>query len=263
VKETSWPSSCFVKINDIDIEIRRKFHHGKDLPVDLTLHVREGKNNIKIAILRGREEKTAKRYAIAVEVLEVGDQARIDSAPSILAANESLRSITQGLAKSHDSTTEDDDEVQVVDSHLSIDLLDPFMATIFDIPARGKACTHRECFDLRTFFQTRKSRVKDGPTSPDEWKCPICKKDARPQRLVVDCFLKTVRDFLVTSGTATDARAILICSDGSWDVKREGGDTTRTRDDSNATVADSPATRDTVTGNHSRSVSTVIEIDDD
>jgi MIZ/SP-RING zinc finger len=263
VKETSWPSSCFVKINDINIEIRRKLHHGKDLPVDLTLHVREGKNNITIAILHGREEKTAKRYAMAVEVLEVGDQARIDSAPSMLAANESLSSIIQGLARSHDSTTEDDDEIRIVDSHLSIDLLDPFMATIFDIPARGKTCTHRECFDLRTFFQTRKSRVKDGPTSPDEWKCPICKKDARPQRLVVDCFLKTVRDFLVTSGTATDARAILICSDGGWDIKREGGDTTRTREDSNATAADSPAMRGTVTGNHSSSASAVIEIDDD
>lgn len=265
VKDTSWPSSCFVRINEVDIELRRKLHHGKDLPVDLTPHVREGRNNITIALLSNRDQKTAKRYAMAVEIVEVGDRTRVDSAPTGLAADEALRSITQGLATSDKTTTcEDDDELQVVDSHISIDLVDPFMSTMFVIPARGKGCSHRECFDLQTFFQTRKSRVKDGPTSPDEWKCPICKKDARPQSLVVDCFLKTVRDSLVASGAGTDARAILVASDGSWTIKREGADTTRTREDSNATVMGSPMTsKGTLTGNASRSESVVIEIDDE
>jgi MIZ/SP-RING zinc finger len=266
VQDTCWPSSCFVKINDVDIELRRKLHHGKDLPVDLTPHVREGTNTITIAFLHSPEGKKPKRHAMAVEVLEVGDQTRVNSAPIMLPANESLRSITQGLAMPHGKPTDDnDDEVQVVDPHISIDLIDPFMATIFETPARGKTCTHRECFDLPTFFQTRKSRAKNGPTSPDEWKCPICKKDARPSSLVVDCFLKTVRDSLVASGATLNARAILIGIDGSWNVKKEGVDATgNTREDSNATVAESLATtKGTMTGNVSRSHSVVIEIDDD
>lgn len=262
IRETSWPPSCFVRINDIDVELRRKIQHGKDLPIDLTPHIREGRNDITIALLRGTIENTLKRYLMAVEVVEIADQTRVDAAPTI--ADASLRSITQGLTSPNAATIAGDDEVQVVDSHISIDLIDPFMATIFEIPARGRGCTHRECFDLQTFFQTRKSRVKGGPTSPDEWRCPICKLDARPHTLVVDSFLKAVRDSLVTSGAATDARAILIGADGSWKVKREGsGDAARTREQSSATVAESPAGGAVVTGNLSRSMGAVIEIEDD
>jgi MIZ/SP-RING zinc finger len=253
VTEMSWPSSCFVGINKVGIELRRKLHHGKDLPVDLTPHVREGKNSITMATLHGREEPTPKRYAMAVEIVTVGDQARVDSAPTILTASESLKSITQGVTKSPPTSGGGDDEVQVVDSRISIDLIDPFMATIFDTPARGTSCTHRECFDLQTFFQTRKSKTQGGPTSPDEWKCPICKKDARPQSLIVDCFLKTVRDSLVNKGGAADARAILI-----------GGETAQaSRDSSSATLADSPAFKGTVMGNRAGAASVVIEIEAD
>ena len=264
VKDMSWPSGCFVTINDVEVELRRKIHHGKDLPVDLTPHIREGGNNIMIGLLRSQEGTKAKRYAMAVEIMEVGDETRVNSAPTMLAAEDSLRSITQALKASYGASAGDDDEVQVVDSHLSIDLIDPFMATIFDIPARGNACTHRECFDLQTFFQTRKSRVKDGPTSPDEWKCPICKQDARPQSLMVDCFLKAVRDSLVTSGAAANARAILIGTDGSWNIKKDDDDTVGTKDDTNATMADSLATsKDTAPGCVQRTGNLLIAIDDD
>jgi MIZ/SP-RING zinc finger len=264
VKDTKWPTSCFLRVNEVDIELRRKLHHGKDLPVDLTSHIREGTNNIIIAILSTREQKIAKEYALAVEMVEIGDQNRVDSAPTMLSANESLRSITQGLAESSNAAPDGDDEVQVVDLQISVDLIDPFMATIFHIPARGKACTHRECFDLQTFFQTRRSAVNNGPTSPDEWKCPICNKDARPQSLIVDCFLKTVRDSLVASDATAHARAIFIGSDGSWNVKKEDENKITTRENSNATVVDSPArSKETVAGKVSRSESVVIDLDND
>jgi MIZ/SP-RING zinc finger len=264
VRDTKWPTSCFLRVNEVDIELRRKLHHGKDLPVDLTPHIREGTNNIIIAILSTREQKIAKEYALAVEMVETGDQNRVDSAPTMLGANESLRSITQGLAKSSNAAADGDDEVQVVDPQISVDLIDPFMATIFHIPARGKACTHRECFDLQTFFQTRRSAVNNGPTSPDEWKCPICKKDARPQSLIVDCFLKTVRDSLVASDATAHARAILIGSDGSRNVKREDENKITTRENSNATIVGSPArSKEMVAGKFSRSESVVIDLDND
>lgn len=264
VKETSWPPYCFVKFNDVNIELRRRLHHGKDLPADLTPHIRVGKNSLTIALLICGEEKAAKRYAMAVEVVEVGDQARIDAEPTRIGVYESLRSITQGLAMPGTGATNEDDEIHIVDSHMSIDLIDPFMATIFDLPARGKTCRHRECFDLQTFFRTRKAEAKDEPTSPDEWKCPICKKDARPQSLVVDCFLKGVRDYLVASGAAAGARAILVSGDGSWHVRTDDGHSRRTKEVSKATATDLPAiSTGTLTGNVNRNERTVIEIEDD
>jgi MIZ/SP-RING zinc finger len=264
VRDMSWPPSCFVRVNDVNVELRRKLHHGKDLPVDLTSYIHEGMNAITVALLHDREGKRQKCYAMAVEVVEVANQARIDAAPTIIAAEDSLRSITQGLAGHNSTGTSEDDEIQILDPHISIDIVDPFMATIFEIPARGRTCYHRECFDLQTFFQTRKSRTRDAPTSPDEWKCPICKKDARPQSLIVDCFLKTVRDSLVSSGAPGEAKAILIKGDGSWRVKKETMEATRTREESNTTVVASPATsKGTVRGSVSRSHSVVIEINDD
>lgn len=287
VAETCWAPSCFVRINHVDIELRRRLHHGKDLPVDLTPHVQQGTNTLTIAFLHRPNEPKPKRFAIAVELLEVGDQTRVDAAPSLVSAADSLRAITQGLAlpprrkpaDHHDddddnnaaaaaaAADDEDDEVQVVDSHLSIDLIDPFMATIFTIPARGKTCTHRECFDLATFFQTRKSRCKGGPTSPDEWKCPICRKDARPGSMVVDSFLKTVRDSLVGASAAVDARAILIGRDGRWTVKRDGVEGKGmgrggAREGSNVTVGGSPVVAGMGDGGRGGE-SVVIEIQDD
>jgi hypothetical protein len=268
VKDMSWPPCCFVQINNIDIELRRKLRHGKELPVDLTPHIREGKNELIIALLRGGEgTNKPKHYVMAVEIIEVGDQTRVDSAPTRLPADDSLRSLTQALTTASRSTTAaNDDEIQLVDPHISIDLIDPFMATIFHIPARGTTCTHRECFDLPTFFQTRKSRDKKGPTSPDEWKCPICRKDARPKSLVVDGFLKSVRDELVDEGRAGDARAVLIASDGSWNVKRGGGvDKTEMREGDRGARVETPASTRSgaLAERDGAAANTVITIDDD
>ncbi|KAH8748246.1 hypothetical protein F5883DRAFT_721085, partial [Diaporthe sp. PMI_573] len=103
----------------------------------------------------------------------------------------------------------DEDGIAVIDrsgvtaSELSIDLTDPFSASIFSIPARGSACTHMECFDLETWLNTRpiKQVINNGPqyvcttpkrlepSEPDKWECHICFGDARPKSLRIDSFL--------------------------------------------------------------------------
>ena len=221
VKDSVWPSSCFVFCNDNQLEVRRKHHYGKDLPLDLTNSIHEGVNNITLSILRNRDELTKRLYAVAIEVIEVGDDHRIHNFVSGIPSATALAAITNPLQRTPDSP-KDEDDILLLDPHVSIDLIDPFTAKIFDIPARGRYCLHRECFDLETFLQTRKSRSPGAPTSADEWKCPICRLDARPESLVVDGFLKEVREQLQHEGVE-DARAILVKPDGSWEVKKDGG----------------------------------------
>ena len=54
----------------------------------------------------------------------------------------------------------------------------------------------------------------------DEWRCPLCKADARPQSLVVDGFLVEVRAKLAERGLL-GTRSIIVEADGSWKPKAE------------------------------------------
>ena len=230
VKENIWPSSCFISCNDVPLEVRRKHHHGKDLALDLTGSIREGINTITFSILRNQDECVKKFYAVAVELVEIGDELRVQQAVMSVTAEASLRSMTDTL-----NGVGDDDDLCVLDPHLSIDLIDPFTAEIFQIPVRGRCCTHRECFDLYTFLHTRKSRVSGGPTSADEWRCPICRLDARPASLVRDEFLQTVRQEL-ENRSALGVKAIFVNSDGTWDIKKADNDGNQRRRGTSKTV---------------------------
>jgi hypothetical protein len=132
-------------------------------------------------------------------------------------ASKTLNTIKRVLAG---PSMDDDDEITMVVSDLSIDLADPFTARIFDIPVRGSSCLHRECFDLETFLDTRKSKFSGQPSLVDVWKCPLCGADARPYALRVDEFFLTVRAKLADVGNL-DVKAILVSADGSWKPKFE------------------------------------------
>jgi hypothetical protein len=113
----------------------------------------------------------------------------------------------------------DDDEITVVESTLTLGMFDPFsQARMCDIPVRSKACPHNDCFDLETFLNTRPR--KGDASVADQWKCPICKSDARPHMLLVDGFMEDVRKQLVSRGLAR-TRHILVRQDGSWQPKAE------------------------------------------
>ena len=215
--DTSWIRYSYFKFNGQTLQQRKKLHHGKDLPMDMSPFVKEGENTVEIAVMRQRKDENYREYLVAIEVLGFKSHASITkdcqesnhiSAPTV------LERIRQKLFPS-----DDDDEIAVVESNLTINLFDPFSASkICDIPVRGRACLHYDCFDLDTFLQTREK--KGDATAADQWKCPICNCDARPQHLVVDGFLENVRSKLYGQGLQ-NTRAIIVAQDGSWKPKAE------------------------------------------
>lgn len=226
VADTVWPTTIFMEFNRMPVEIRRKLHHGRDLPVDITAYIHSIANNVinqvKISVPRARGVKDDSDYYFAVEIVEaLQHQQIIDmSLNRRIAADETINGIKKSLSGSF--IDDDDDEISMVVGDLTINLADPFMARIFDIPVRGSSCLHRECFDLQTFLTTRNSKPKvpQQISMVDVWRCPLCGKDARPYSLQVDDFLVSVRESLARTNEL-HTKAIVISADGTWKPKPE------------------------------------------
>ncbi|EXJ85142.1 hypothetical protein A1O3_05817 [Capronia epimyces CBS 606.96] len=240
-RSTKWPRCLSVSINgDMGVDFRRKAHYGVDLPADVTDLLKEGNNQVMVGISPTPAEMQAV-YLMAIEIICVSDYNTILQIPGRILAKEAMSSIVTALKNQESGKDDSDDDVVIAQSALSIDLVDPFTSVIWVTPVRGKDCQHRECFDLKSFLQSRTSRdKKSGVTDPDQWKCPICKRDARPQLLVIDEFLLEVRKTLEQRNQLEEARAILVKEDGSWEVKLDPA-VSASRSSAQATAAATPA----------------------
>ncbi|EFE32845.1 MIZ zinc finger domain protein [Trichophyton benhamiae CBS 112371] len=222
--ECTWPTAIYIHVNGHEHFLQRRFHFGKDLPVSINRVLKPGKNEVKITII-GPPEAYKKKFAIAVEVIDVASYKRTREAIQTLSQPQSLNLIFNRLTNNTINT----DELSFVDDFITIPIIDPFMARIFDIPVRTVSCKHTECFDLNTFLDTRLSRVAKGPHGmAEDWKCPICNEDARPKRLLIDQFLIQVREELANRKQLDDVTAIRVRADKSWDVVMRQPSTGRT-----------------------------------
>lgn len=227
--DCSWPSNIFVKLNGHPLTIRRAQHNGKDVAVELTPHLVQGDNVLRVAV-PGQKFAPKINHFLAVEAVETVSHSELllrvwchgYHAPDVT-LNEIKRRLTSSA----------DDELSMA-AEVSIDLADPFSTKVFTIPARGAACAHLECFDLDNWLITRPPakpprKCTHGrslscacsdqplePSHPDRWRCPICSRDARPGSLRIDGFLSGVRQQLESEGRFEGVKAVLVGSDGAW-----------------------------------------------
>ncbi|OJD28414.1 hypothetical protein ACJ73_00192 [Blastomyces percursus] len=221
VSDTAWPTAIYIHVNGIEHFVRRKPHFGRDLPVNITSSLKEGLNEMSITIIWGAAERNKKAtYAMVLEIVEFASLSRIASFIQCQSFSTTLAQIKNRLT----GLNTNDDDIAVVDQHITIDLVDPFTARIFNIPARTKFCAHMECFDLETFLMTRLPKLGKGHSMAEDWKCPICGNDARPKSLIMDDFFIAVRRELEEK-KQLEVKAILVRPDGSWEPKPEGNNT--------------------------------------
>jgi hypothetical protein len=232
ISSTHWPSVFYVTVNGKDRQVRRKAHNSKDLPLDITEFLNAGDNSIRIDLLLGKDECKSCEYYFGVEIMEVAAFEDVLRLVQPIPAADSRAAIQRRLAP-----TANDDDLAVVTDNLTINLIDPFMARIFDVPARSKNCNHAECFDCDTFIRTRKS-VSGQTPMVDNWRCPVCKADARPKFLVVDYFLAEIHAELARSNRLAGAEAVQIKADGTWALRAN----TKTDETSAQTRRDSTST---------------------
>jgi hypothetical protein len=206
-----WPEVVYIHVNETEIY---RAQNSKNLPLPINSHLKEGMNQIRLNVLHTSQQRASKfTYAIAVEILQVKSPGHFKSQVRRLSAQESRRQIQDRLSLS----SNDDDDLMIMDDFISIDLRDPFTTQIFDVPVRSLLCTHRECFDLSTFMQTLAAKPLAGKRAI-YLRCPICRKDARPNLLVVDEFLVEVRAALSQQQSLTTTKALRVKSDGTWEA---------------------------------------------
>ncbi|KAF2476125.1 uncharacterized protein BDR25DRAFT_310507 [Lindgomyces ingoldianus] len=208
IADTSWIPYTYFTFNGIPLHPRKKLHYGKDLPIDISSFITEGENTLEIAVL-------------PIEIVGVTSHDSIKQ-DCLIKNHVPAASIIETI-KRRLSGIDEDDEIAIVENNLKISLFDPFSASaICNIPVRGKSCLHYDCFDLQTFLQTR--RRKGDASDVDQWKCPICSADARPQFLITDGFLQDVRARLEQQGLLK-TRTIIVDKDGNWKPKAYACDT--------------------------------------
>jgi hypothetical protein len=240
LSDTSFPLYMYLTLNGKNLEMRRKLHHGKDLPIDLTDHLVAGQNTLQVLLNTNPEDSDPSYYALAIETVIVRSEESIKQAceERMRIADDVLGSIKKSL---NNSGTADDDDLIVVSGNVTIDMVDPItQSNSLEMPVRGRECTHWSCFDLEAFLKTRapaeaqtRDKLQDlGISAVDVWRCPICRGDARPESLVADGFVLEARKNLVKDGKQK-TRAIIVEADGSWRAKpekiKEGGLSSQSR----------------------------------
>lgn len=218
VSETAWPTAIYLFVNNQEHFPRRKIHNTRDLPLDITLALQEGMNNINVHFIPGPAEQKNFTYAVAVEILAFTSFGNAKALSKSLPAVESQKRICGRLTRNSEN---EDDELSIVSDDLKVTLVDPFTARLFEVPTRGSHCEHTECFDQDTFLQTRVLKCGYRSAIEADWRCPICRRDARPQSLIVDEFLANVRKELEHTNRCDGARILQIKADGTWEVKTD------------------------------------------
>jgi hypothetical protein len=237
--DTSWIPHSYFTLNDVSLQQRKKIHHGKDLPIDISGLLTEGENVLSISVTAPSTDTSFLDYLVAIEYLGVisHDTVKRDCLKKY---RRPAQQVVAELRKKLLGSSEDDD-IAIVESNLTINLRDPFSAAkMCDIPVRSKTCLHNDCFDLETFLI---SRPRKGDVSvSDAWKCPICNADARPDRLIMDGFLDEVKQKLDAQGLSK-TRAIVVNQDGTWKPKVEVRDPNSVSDRGVSDEPPSPSVR--------------------
>lgn len=218
IADNVWPEEFAFQINDVSLGTRRKLHHGRYLPIDITAHLREGENVLKVFVDWVDDDKRKTRYALAVEAVGVMSHESILKGLTRMPCEQSLSSIKNTLTG---HGTVEDDDLAVTSSSTTIKLFDPFSnSKLVDTPVRGTNCLHKDVFDLEVFLTLCKREKPSWPAVVDCWRCPLCRGDVRPQTLLVDEFLVEVIANL-KNRNLLDVRAIVVEADGSWKPKEE------------------------------------------
>lgn len=212
VSDHYWPDCITILLNEQNVEIRKKERYGKDIPADVTNLVKESWNHLTVALANERQPV---RYIVGLETVEITTITKIKVGISTIDEMAARQRVLSRIAVQ-------DPDIEVIDPQITLDLTDPFTATIFEIPARGKLCSHDQCFDLDIFLNTRgiKNKTRNEPCSPDEFRCPICKSDVRPGNILIDGFYTSIRTKL-QGMNRLDAKAVTLGLDGEWTIKEE------------------------------------------
>ncbi|CAD5209567.1 unnamed protein product [Bursaphelenchus xylophilus] len=131
-----------------------------------------------------------------------------------------------------------------------ISLLCPLARILMKTPARGKSCTHLQCFDLTNYIMMNEKRAN--------WKCPVCNRQTLPSELVVDYYFVEIINKI--NGQSSEVE---LLRDGSWKMIKEADDEdSRPSSPKRSRVEPTPTTQKTVETGRAAQNQDIITLDD-
>ena len=220
-QDTYWPALIIVKLNDKNLEIRRKEVHGKDHYAEISNFIQEGENKLYISLLRSSSDPTkdSTTYAIAIETLQI---------KSISTAREELGHLPETLTREAILTRlkSSDPDIEIVSgAMMRLSLIDPISLQLIKIPVRGAGCKHFECFDLESFLSTRHDTASPHCAKPEAFRCPICGGDARPKVLLHDDWQSSILASYTAAEAQIGVKSVVVNEGAEWkfDVDKQDG----------------------------------------
>lgn len=215
---TYWPLHVYFTCNDQQLEPRRSNQWHKNLPVDLTSFLKVGENTVKVFINRLKDQPV-ESFVAAVELVKL--RTAEDIIKKVSERPRKATAFVESLATKPTTAAEADNDLSIVSESVQVAIYDPITANgICKTPVRGTLCTHKECFDLETYLQSRIKKPESDVYEADNWLCPICKTYAAPSALYIDEYFVMVRSVLNELGRP-DARMIVVNKNGRWTVKEK------------------------------------------
>ncbi|KAF4667331.1 hypothetical protein FOL47_003617 [Perkinsus chesapeaki] len=191
-----WPYTLEVRINNseaIKIDPPKYLKVRRDEPIDVTtcLSSHEEVNRIVVSSApspKGEDRPEDFVLALVLCIRRSTDEL-VDSVP-VADSIECKERIGRVLNKERG-----DDDVLIEGSKEELEgntrilpLTCPLSMCPMMRPARGRHCTHMQCFDLEMFIGTQPKMSAFN----NRWKCGVCSKVVRPEDLVVDGFVLDV-----------------------------------------------------------------------
>jgi len=149
----SWPRSLLLKINDKEVfktDPPAQLKKRRDLPLEVSSMLRPSEDNIvDVSWLFPRRDNFLLVFVLTLRLTPEDIFKEVQSRPQevLLAQSSRVRAL---LAE--DSMLNNNDVM--CSSRRRLSLLCPISHTRIEIPARGKACRHVQCFDLLAYLSS-------------------------------------------------------------------------------------------------------------
>ncbi|KAF4638914.1 MIZ/SP-RING zinc finger domain-containing protein [Toxoplasma gondii] len=215
----SWPKTMNIIINgrvEETVAAPSWEHKRRDMPIPITHYLKNSRNRVEFSWTNYDEPQmfhlgvflcdSKSPETLANQVWQSGQVKEAEAEKRVLAI---INNRTGNAAKSDDS---DDDDVMCLEVTRRIKLLCPVTFMRIEVPCRGRACMHLQCYDLSGYLLvTRNTKAFN-----TRWKCPECHLYVRPDELVIDGFVQKI-----LSGTEEEASVVELQPDASYRVVTE------------------------------------------
>ncbi|KAJ4375535.1 hypothetical protein N0V86_007067 [Didymella sp. IMI 355093] len=115
IADNSWVPYSYFTLNGVPLQLRKKLHNGKDLPVDLTGLITKGENVLQVSVVSKSDDTAYRNYLVAIEFLGVMTKTSIEKRcrEKIIAAKDVIRDIKRKLST---QPTDDDDDIVLMEN---------------------------------------------------------------------------------------------------------------------------------------------------